>query len=209
MIVIGLTGSIGMGKTTAANMMAEMGIPVHDADATVHVLTGPGGKAVDSVGRLCPAAVKEDANGEKYIDRKVLGAEFYADPALKKQVEDILFPLVRQSADDFVEQKKKEGCKAVLLDIPLLFEVGRDKDMDVTIVVTAPKEVQRERVLARGTSPERLEAVLKSQIPDAEKRKMADYVVETDKGFDDTRRQLKAVADKLLSPPPARPKLCL
>lgn len=209
MIVIGLTGSIGMGKSTAAGMMAEMGIPVHDADACVHELTGPNGKAVAPVGALCPEAVAENEKGEKYIDRKVLGKAFFADPDLKKQVEDILFPLVRQSADDFVEQKKKEGYKAVLLDIPLLFEVGRDKDMDVTIVVSAPKEVQRERVLARGTSVERLEAVLKSQLPDEEKRQRADYVVETHRGFEDTRKQLKGIVDKLLPPPPKLPKMCL
>ena len=209
MIVIGLTGSIGMGKSTAAKMLSEMGLPVHDSDATVHELLGPNGKAVEAVGKLCPEALQTNAAGEKFIDRKLLGPHFFTNPALKQQVEDILFPLVRQSGDDFVEKKKKEGCRAVVLDIPLLFEVGRDKDVDVTIVVTAPKEVQRERVLARGTSPERLEAVLKSQMPDEEKRLKAKHVVETHRGLDDTRKQLRAVVDKLLPPPPTRPKFCL
>ena len=209
MIVIGLTGSIGMGKSTAAKMLAEMGIPFHDSDATVHVLLGPGGKAVEAVGGLCPDALQTDAKGEKFIDRKLLGPHFFSNPALKQQVEDILFPLVRQSGDDFVKTKEKEGYKAVVLDIPLLFEVGRDKDVDVTIVVSAPKEVQRDRVLARGTSVERLEAVLKSQLPDDEKRARADYVVETHRGLDDTRAQLRVIADKLLPPKPASPKFCL
>lgn len=209
MIVIGLTGSIGMGKSTAAKMLGEMGVPSHDADATVHVLLGPGGKAVKAVGTLCPEAVQKNDKGEEYIDRKLLGPIFFANPEIKQQVEDILFPLVRQSSDEFVKQKEKEGYKAVVLDIPLLFETGRDKDMDVTIVVTAPPEVQRERVLARGTSQERLDAVLKSQMPDAEKRQKADYVVETHKGLDDTRAQLKGIVDKLTPPKPSRPKFCL
>lgn len=209
MIVIGLTGSIGMGKSTAAKMLGEMGIPCHDSDATVHVLLGPNGKAVDAVGKLCPEALQTNDKGEQYIDRKLLGPHFFSNPALKGQVEDILFPLVKQSGDDFVAAKKKEGYRAVVLDIPLLFEVGRDKDMDVTIVVSAPKEVQRERVLARGTSPERLEAVLKSQMPDEEKRKKADYVVETHKGLDDTKAQLRVIVDKLLPPKPKLPKFCL
>lgn len=209
MIVIGLTGSIGMGKSTAAKMLGEMGIPCHDSDATVHVLLGPGGKAVAPIGKLCPSAVQKNAAGEEYIDRKLLGPQFFANPALKQQVEDILFPLVRQSGDDFVAAKEKEGYKAVVMDIPLLFEVGRDKDMDATIVVTAPPEVQRERVLARGTTQERLDAVLKSQMPDAEKRAKADYVVETHRGLDDTRQQLRAIVDKLLPRAPAPPKFCL
>lgn len=209
MIVIGLTGSIGMGKTTAGRMLAEMGVPVHDSDAAVHELTGPGGRAVALIGALCPEAVQENGKGEKYIDRKILGPRFFADPGLKKQVEDILFPLVRQSGDDFVAQKEKEGYRAIALDIPLLFEAGRDKDMDVTIVVTAPKEVQRERVLARGTTAERLEAVLESQLPDEEKRARADFVVETHRGLDDTRQQLRRIVDALLPPPGSAPKFCL
>jgi dephospho-CoA kinase len=209
MIIIGLTGSIGMGKSTAAKMLLEMGIPCHDSDATVHELMGPGGKAVSAIGTLCPEAVRQDAGGKDFIDRKTLGAQFFANPALKSQVEGILFPLVRESSDAFVEEKKKAGIRAVVLDIPLLFEVGRDKDVDVTIVVTAPPEVQRERVLARGTTQERLDAVLKSQLPDAEKRARADYVVETHRGLDDTRAQLATVVGKLFPPKAPPPKFCL
>lgn len=209
MIIIGLTGSIGMGKSTAAKMLLEMGIPCHDSDATVHELMGPSGKAVSAIGALCPEAVRQDAGGKNFIDRKTLGAQFFANPALKSQVEGILFPLVRESSDAFVEEKKKAGIRAVVLDIPLLFEVGRDKDVDVTIVVTAPPEVQRERVLARGTPQERLDAVLKSQLPDAEKRARADYVVETHRGLDDTRAQLATVVGKLFPPKAPPPKFCL
>ena len=209
MIIIGLTGSIGMGKSTAAKMLGEMGIPCHDSDATVHELMGPGGKAVSAIGALCPEAVQKDAQGRDFIDRKTLGAQFFANPALKSQVEGILFPLVRESSDAFVAEKKKAGVRAVVLDIPLLFEVGRDKDVDVTIVVSAPKDVQRERVLARGTSQDRLDAVLKSQLPDEEKRARATYVVETHKGFDDTRAQLGVIVNKLLPPKAPPPKFCL
>ncbi|MBI1214740.1 MAG: dephospho-CoA kinase [Alphaproteobacteria bacterium] len=207
MKVIGLTGSIGMGKSTAAKMLAEMGVPVHDADATVHELLAPGGAAVAPVAKLCPGALATSDKGEAYIDRKVLGPLFFENPGLKQQGEDILFPLVRQSSDDFVAEKKAAGCKLVALDIPLLFEVGRDKDVDVTICVTAPKEVQKARVMARGTSEERFEQVLAAQMPDAEKRKRATFVVETDKGLEDTRRQLKAIVDRFKNPP--RPKICL
>lgn len=209
MIIIGLTGSIGMGKSTAAKMLGEMGIPCHDSDATVHELMGPGGKAVAAIGALCAEAVQKDAAGKEFIDRKTLGAQFFANPALKSQVEGILFPLVRESSDAFVEESRKAGLRAVVLDIPLLFEVGRDKDVDVTIVVSAPKEVQRERVLARGTTQERLDAVLKSQLPDAEKRARADYVVETHRGLDDTRAQLSGIVQKLLPPKASPPKFCL
>jgi dephospho-CoA kinase len=207
MIVIGLTGSIGMGKSTAAKMLAEMGIPVHDADATVHELLAAGGEAVAGVAKLCPAALATNDKGEAFIDRKILGSLFFNEPELKQQVEDILFPLVRRSGDRFVAEKKAAGHKFVVLDIPLLFEVGRDKDVDVTICVTAPKEVQKARVLARGTSAARFEQVLAAQLPDAEKRRRSTYVVETDKGLEDTRRQLKTIIDRMKKPP--RPKICL
>ena len=209
MIVLGLTGSIGMGKSTAANMLKEMGIPVHDSDATVHELLGAKGAAVAPVKALVPDAAVKDASGAEYIDRKILGAKFFADPALKKQVEDILFPLVRQSSDAFVAEKKAEGCRAVVLDIPLLYETGGEKRVDKVIVVTAAPEVQRARVLARGTSEERLQQVLAAQVPDAEKRQRADFVIETDKGLDDTRAQLKAIVDRLNPPPASKPKFCL
>lgn len=207
MIIIGLTGSIGMGKSTAAKMLAEMGVPVHDADATVHALLGAGGGAVAAIAKLCPSALATDAGGMAYIDRQALGRAFFEDASLKEKVEGVLFPLVRKSSDDFIAAKKAEGCHMVVLDIPLLFEVGRDRDVDATICVTAPLEVQRARVLARGTTQERFEQVLAAQMPDAEKRKRATFVVETDKGLDDTRRQLKKIIDGFDNKP--RPKICL
>jgi dephospho-CoA kinase len=201
MIVLGLTGSIGMGKSTAAKLLAEQGIPVHDADAAVHVLLGPGGAAVAPVGALCPAALAEGKDGKPYINRKALGAAFFADPALKAEVEGVLFPLVKAEAEAFVEQKKKEGHAFALLDVPLLFEAGWDKFCDKTICVSAPLEVQRARVLARpGMTEERLQAVLAAQMPDAEKRARADYVVDTSKGFEDTRAQLTGIVDGLRPP---------
>lgn len=209
MIVLGLTGSIGMGKSTAAKMLQEMGIPVHDSDATVHALLGAGGAAVPAVKALVPEAAARDEQGREFIDRKKLGARFFDDPAVKKQVEDILFPLVRQSSDTFVADKKREGYNAVVLDIPLLYETGGEARVDKVIVVTAAPEVQRARVLARGTSPERLQQVLDAQLPDAEKRKRADFVVETDKGLEDTRQQLKTIVDRLSPPPKSKPKFCL
>jgi len=209
MIVLGLTGSIGMGKSTAAKMLQDMGIPVHDSDATVHQLLGAGGAAVAPVKALVPESVALDEQGREYIDRKKLGARFFADPAVKKQVEEILFPLVRQSSDAFVAEKKKQGYTAVVLDIPLLYETNGEARVDKVIVVTAAPEVQRARVLARGTSPERLQQVLDAQLPDAEKRKRADFVVETDKGLEDTRQQLKNIVDRLSPPPKSKPKFCL
>jgi len=215
MIILGLTGSIGMGKSTAAKMLEDMGVPVHDSDATVHQLLAPNGAAVAPIKALVPDAVSTDANGAEFIDRKKLGPVFFANPELKQQVEDILFPLVRASSDAFVKQKEQEGYRAVVLDIPLLFETNGENRVDKIIVVTAPADVQRERVLARGPESERearlerLEQILKVQVPDAEKRKRADYVVETDKGLDDTRAQLKRIVDGLLPPPAAKPKFCL
>ncbi|MDE1151941.1 MAG: dephospho-CoA kinase [Micavibrio sp.] len=215
MIILGLTGSIGMGKSTAAKMLEDMNVPVHDSDATVHELLGVGGAAVAPIKALAPEAVSQDAGGADFIDRKKLGPVFFTNPALKQQVEDVLFPLVRASSDAFVKQKEKEGYRAVALDIPLLFETGGEARVDKIIVVTAPADVQRERVLARGPESERaarlerLEQILKVQVPDAEKRRRADFVVETDKGLDDTRQQLKRIVDSLLPPPAAKPKFCL
>jgi dephospho-CoA kinase len=207
MITVGLTGSIGMGKSTAANMLRDMGIPVHDADAAVHELLGPGGGAVAAVAALCPEALASK-DGRPFIDRKVLGAHFFADPALKKQVEAALYPLVEQAARDFLATQEKNGCPVAVLDVPLLFEAGWDRLVDKVICVSAPAEVQRARVLARpGMTEERLAAVLMAQLPDAEKRARSDYVVDTGVGMDDTRAQLVRIAAALSPPPrPAQPK---
>ena len=203
MIVAGLTGSIGMGKTTAADMLRAMGIPIHDADATVHKLMGKDGQAVDAIAALCPECLQTDAkDGRQFIDRKILGRYIFADPALKKAVEDTLYPLVQASEEKFIAEKKIEGHRLVVLDVPLLFETGWDLRVDKTIVVSAPFEVQKARVMARkGMTEERFNAVLAAQMPDAEKRKRADFVVDTGTDVEDTRRQLKEVVAALTPAP--------
>jgi dephospho-CoA kinase len=192
--IIGLTGSIGMGKSAAASMLREMGIPVHDADAAVHALLSTGGKAVDAVGAAFPMALKTDDRGAGYIDRQVLGRIVFSDPAKKKRLEDILHPLVRAESDAFVREMAEKKADLLVLDIPLLFETGGEKRVDTVICVSAPAQVQRKRVLERpGMTPEKFERILASQLPDAEKRRRADYVVETDKGFTDMRQQLEKI----------------
>lgn len=198
MIVIGLTGSIGMGKTTAAKMLADMGIPIHDSDATVHQLLGPDGAAVEAVGALFPDAIKQNPQGQWYIDRPILGRDVFADRAKKRQLEEILHPLVRAESDRFKADMKKHAHEIVVMDIPLLFETGGEKRVDVTICVTASQEVQRERVLARhGMTAEKFDRIVAGQLPDAEKRKRADFVVDTEKGLDDTRQQLIKILDRI------------
>jgi dephospho-CoA kinase len=206
MIVAGLTGSIGMGKSTASNMMRELGVPIHDSDATVHELMGKGGKAVPAIAALCP-----ECHVDGGIDRKILGKYLFADPALKQAVEDVLFPMVKQSAFDFIELKKSEGHALVVLDVPLLFEAGWDKMVDKVICVSAPPEVQKARVMARpGMTEERFAAVMKAQMPDADKRAKSDFIIDTGIGMDDTRAQLKKLVAALtpaprITPPQAKP----
>jgi len=198
MIVIGITGSIGMGKSTAAEMLRDLIIPVHDSDATVHFLLAPKGKAVAAVGEKFPDALKTDAAGEPYIDRKILGRSVFSDRHKKKYLEDILHPLVWEASDRFIAEMKKNGHPIVALDVPLLFETGGEKRVDVTLCVSAPKEIQKQRVLARpGMTSEKFDRIVAGQMPDAEKRKRADYVIETDKDFEDVRRQLAQVVEKI------------
>lgn len=198
MIIVGLTGSIGMGKSTCSDMLRKMGIPIHDADATVHELMAGGGAAVKAVAALCPEALAMDEQGRDFIDRKVLGRHMFADPALKKAVEDVLYPLVRESEEQFLIEREKEGYRLVVFDVPLLFETGWDARVDKTICVSAPPEVQKARVMARpGMTEQRFNDVLKAQMPDAEKRAKADYVVDTGVGLEDTRRQLQEIVREL------------
>lgn len=199
MILIGLTGSIGMGKSTAARMMAEeMDIPFHDADAAVHKALSPGGAAVKPVLDLFPEAADYDADNQLFVNRQALGRVVFNDPPKMKQLEAILHPLARTSSRRFVERCRKQGCDFAVLDIPLLFETGAEKRVDVTFCVSAPEEIQRQRVLSRpGMSEEKFERILSHQLPDAEKRKKADYVIMTDKGLEDTRRQIHVILDKI------------
>lgn len=188
MIVIGLTGSIGMGKTTAANMLRDMGLPVHCSDEAVREMTRPGGKAFATVARSFPEAYDKKKNT---LDRAKLGEIVFEDPEKKKALEEILHPLVIQSQKDFLRAQALKRCDMAVLDIPLLFETGAERRVDYTIVVTAPEFIQRGRVLSRpGMSEERFDSVIKSQMTDREKCARADYVVQTGDGLASTRKAL-------------------
>ena len=208
--VIGLTGSIGMGKSATAAMLREMGLPVHDADAAVHTLLGPGGKAVAPVAAAFPAALEKNVKGLPFVNRQALGRIAFSDPQKMKTLEDILHPMVRAESDAFVTEMEKKGHELAVLDIPLLFETNGEARVDTIICVTAPADVQRARVLTRpGMTPEKFERILASQMPDAEKQKRSDYVVGTGKDFADTRQQLERIIQGLrgLPAPKKPPKL--
>jgi dephospho-CoA kinase len=193
MIVIGLTGSIGMGKSTVAKMFAEEGAPSFDSDAAVHALYARGGAAVAPVAAAFPGVERDGA-----IDRAALSPLVVDNPEAMKRLEAIVHPLVRQAQADFLQRNRDAGVKAVVLDIPLLFETGVAGAFDKIVVVSAPPEVQRTRVLARpGMTPEKFESLLARQVPDAEKRARADFVIDTGGDFDATRAQVRAVLDAL------------
>ncbi len=190
MIILGLTGSIGMGKSTAARMMRRLGLPVHDADRVVHRLLGRGGGAVGAVG----AVFGPDILTGGRVDRQKLGARVFTDGAALKRLEGILHPLVRAAEHQFLAQAARRRVRAVALDIPLLFETGGERRVDATLVVTAPPFVQRSRVLARpGMSGEKFSAILKRQVPDREKCRRADFVVRTGLGKGPALRDLKRI----------------
>ena len=193
MIIVGLTGSIGMGKSTVAKMFAEEGAPGFDSDAAVHAMYAPGGAAVAPVEAAFPGVSKDGA-----IDREALSKRVVGNEAAIKQLEAIVHPLVRAAQMHFVQDNRDAGTQVVILDIPLLFEGSGAKFVDKTVVVSAPVDVQRARVLARpGMSLEKFEAILARQMPDAEKRARADFVIETGGDFDDTRSHVRAVLDAL------------
>lgn len=176
--VLGLTGSIGMGKSATAAMFRKLGVPVHDADAAVHALYGPGGAAAKAIGREFPGTL--DPQGG--VDRAALRAAVLGVPERLSRLEAIVHPLVRAETDAFL--KAHGGAPLVVLDIPLLYETGGKARCDAVAVVSAPEAVQRERVLARpGMTEAAFEAILAKQLPDAEKRARADYVIDTGSGF--------------------------
>lgn len=184
MIIIGLTGSIGMGKSTVAGMFADAGVPVHDADKTVHRLYS--GRAVPLIEAAFPGTT---ANGA--VDRQKLAAAVLGDAAALKRLEAIVHPLVREDEQAFLKTARESGVAIAILDIPLLFETGGSSRVDKTVVVSAPPEAQRERVLARpGMTVEKFAAILSKQMPDAEKRARAHFVVDTGGTFEETRRQV-------------------
>ena len=186
-VILGLTGSIGMGKSTTAQMFRDLGVPVWDADAAVHRLYGAGGAAVGPVGALCPDAVVTGA-----VDRGVLKTWLAADPSRLAQLEAVVHPLVAADRAAFIAQA---DAPLVVLDIPLLFETGAQ--VDTVLVVSAPPDVQRARVLARGGMTDaQLDLILSRQMPDADKRARADYVIETT-DMDSARAQVAALVAKL------------
>jgi dephospho-CoA kinase len=192
MMMLGLTGGIGMGKSTVAAMFAEHGIPSFNADAAVHRLQAKDGAAIPAIDAAFPGVVHDGM-----LDRAALRALVLGDDAQMKKLEAIMHPLVRGVQSGFMEQARQEGRRAVLLDIPLLFESGAESRMDKTIVVSCPREIQIERVLARGVPLADIEAIIARQMPDAEKRRRADYVIETGGTLDETRAQVARMIKEL------------
>jgi dephospho-CoA kinase len=186
MFVIGLTGSIAMGKTTTAQLFAESNVPVHDADATVHRLYE--GEAVAAIEAAFPGTTKDHK-----VDRAALGQRIVGNADALKRLEAIVHPLVRQAEIRFLENAANTGSKVALLDIPLLYETGGDKRVDAVVVVTAPADMQRARVSERGIDPAQLESLLARQMPDAEKRRRADFVVDTSRGIESARAQVQDI----------------
>jgi dephospho-CoA kinase len=195
MRIVGLTGSIGMGKSTAAAMLRRLGLPVHDADAAVHRLMEKGGAAVDAVEAAFPGVTQDGA-----VDRRALGAQVLGDDAAMKRLERILHPLVRAEALAFLAKQARLRRPLVVLDIPLLFETGGDQLCDAVIVVSAPPFVQRLRVLRRpGMTEAKMQSIMARQMPDAEKRRRADFVVQTGLGKLHSLRQLDGIVRLLKS----------
>jgi len=189
LLVLGLTGSIGMGKSTAAAMLSRMGVPVHDSDAAVHRLLAVGGAAVAPIDRAFPGVVRDGA-----VDRMALGRIVFADPAQLRRLEAIVHPLVRGSSRAFLARHRLRRTPVVVLDIPLLFEKGNERHCDRVIVVTAPAFLQRQRVMRRtGMTEAKFRGTLRQQTPDAVKRRRADWVVPTGLGRGFTWRRLASI----------------
>ena len=189
MITIGLTGSIGMGKSTTARMFADQGAAVWDADAAVHRLYAKGGAGARGIEALAPGAVDDGA-----VDRSALREAILADPALLKRIEAAIHPLVAEDRNAFLAKAAASGVPVAICDIPLLFETGGDAAFDAVVVVSAPAEIQRERVLQRpGMTEAAFEAILAKQTPDAEKRRRADFVIDTGDGMEPARQAVRAV----------------
>ena len=198
MLILGLTGSIGMGKSSTAKLFAEAGVPVYDADATVHQLYE--GEAAPAIEAAFPGTT---AGGR--VDRKKLSVRVVHDPAAIRQLEQIVHPMLGASRQKFFDDAERSGAPVVVVDVPLLFETGGEKRVDAVVVVTTSPENQRERILARGTmTGEALDALLARQLPDAEKRKRADFVVDTSHGLDPVRAQIKDILAEVVKMPRRR-----
>jgi dephospho-CoA kinase len=198
MFVLGLTGSIGMGKSTTARFFAEAGVPVHDADATVHRLYDA--EAAPAIEAAFPGTT---VSGK--VDREKLAARVLGDKAALRQLESVVHPLVRAAESRFLAEAERAGAPVVLLDIPLLFETGGQERVDAVVTVSAPAAVQRARLLERpGLTEERLEALIANQLPDAEKRRRADFIVDTSQGFDAARAQVADILRQVANMPKRR-----
>jgi dephospho-CoA kinase len=198
MRILGLTGSIGMGKSTTAKLFMEADVPVYDADAAVHKIYE--GEAVPAV----EAAFPGTTSGGK-VDRAKLSARVVKDPAAIKQLEQIVHPMLGASRQTFLAEAEQSGAPVVVMDIPLLYETGGEKRVDAVVVVTTTPENQRERILARGTmTNEALDAILARQLPDPEKRKRADFVVDTSHGLEPVRAAIRDILAKVVKMPQRR-----
>lgn len=198
MFVLGLTGSLGMGKSTTAGFFAELGVPVHDADATVHRLY-----KAEAVAPIEAAFPGTTVNGE--VDREKLAKRVLDDPAAIKKLEGIVHPLVRAAEEHFLTEAERKNARVAVLDIPLLFETGGDRRCDAVVVVSAPEDVQHARIFERpGMTVQKFSAIAANQMPDAEKRKRADFVVDTSKGFDAARAQVREILARVATMPNRR-----
>ncbi|MBR0871691.1 dephospho-CoA kinase [Bradyrhizobium tropiciagri] len=198
MLILGLTGSIGMGKSTTAKLFVEAGVPLYDADAEVHRLYE--GEAAPAIEAAFPGTT---VRGK--VDRARLSARVVQDAAAMKQLEGIVHPMLGASRQKFFADAEAAGAPVVVLDIPLLFETGGEKRVDAVVVVTTSPELQRERVLARGTmDAAKLDAIIAKQMPDAEKRKRADFIVDTSHGLDPVRARIRDILAEVVKMPKRR-----
>ncbi|MGH6777030.1 MAG: dephospho-CoA kinase [Bradyrhizobium sp.] len=198
MMILGLTGSIGMGKSTTAKLFADAGVPVYDADATVHRLYE--GEAAPAIEAAFPGTT---AGGK--VDRARLSARVVHDPEAIKRLEAVVHPMLRAHHQEFLESAERSGAPVAVVDVPLLFETGGEARVDAVVVVTTSPEVQRRRILARDNmTDEKLDAILARQMPDAEKRKRADFVVDTSHGLDPVRAQIRDILEQVAKMPRRR-----
>jgi dephospho-CoA kinase len=198
MIILGLTGSIGMGKSTTAKLFEEAGVPVYDADASVHRLYE--GEAAPAIEAAFPGTTVDGK-----VDRNRLSAKVVHDPAAMKQLEQIVHPMLGASRQKFFDDAERSGAPVVVVDVPLLYETGGEKRVDAVVVVTTTPEIQRERILARDNmTGEKLDAILARQLPDPEKRKRADFVVDTSHGLDAVRLRIRDILEQAAKMPRRR-----
>lgn len=198
MLLLGLTGSIGMGKSTTARLFEEAGVPVYDADATVHLVYE--GEAAPAIEAAFPGTTVDGK-----VDRQKLSARVVHDAEAMKRLEGIVHPMLRAHQQAFLDRAERSGVPVAVLDVPLLYETGGETRVDAVVVVTTSPQAQRERILARpNMTPDKLDAILARQLPDAEKRRRADFVVDTSHGLDPVRRQIRQILEQVAKMPRRR-----